>query len=241
VQTLFGFISLDTATELISLALVFNKVTGVYGLLAILTGYQLSVLQLSTYIYSIAVLVALIFLIPHIRRQSPFENLALAWLYVADTFVGVIATVAFAIEWYFAMPTSAAETDSLKNVVAEGIENLKQEAAIHGDVVSQETAASMVFIAALTLIRVYFSLVVMANAQQSLQKYVLAAELEGFEVDARNGPFAVELPTGKGRRGDYGRILVSVGRDYWLEPRDHSGQWHTKGMYPDSRRRSDDC
>ena len=53
--------SLQTGTEMISIALLINKVTGVYGLLAILTGYALDGVQLSMYIYSVAVLGALAF------------------------------------------------------------------------------------------------------------------------------------------------------------------------------------
>jgi len=125
-QSLFGVISLQTGTELISLALIFNKVTGVYGLLAILTGYQLSLLQLSTYVYSIGVLGLLVYLIPHIRKQSPFECLALAWLYILDTVLNGAYTAAFGLEWYFA--SSATDGDgsprgstSLPGLVVEGL------------------------------------------------------------------------------------------------------------------------
>ncbi len=217
-QTLFGCISLQTGTELISLALVFNKVTGVYGLLAVLTGYQLSLLQLSTYVYSIGVLGLLIFLIPHIRRQTPFECLALAWVYILDACINAAYTAAFGLDWYF--HSTATESDTrpagLSNTVIQSIEGLKKESAIHGKVVPQETAMSMIFIVAVTLIRVYFSLVVMAYARQSLQKYMQLMIMEGPGVDDYDGPFAVDLPDGEGRRGHLGRVMVSCGRSYWL-------------------------
>jgi len=216
---MFG-ISLQTATELISLALVFNKVTGVYGLLAILTGYQLSFLQLSTYVYSIGVLCLLIHLIPHIRRQSPFECLALAWLYILDTFINSAYTLAFGADWYF---KSTAIVDGEET--APGIKGLKQEAAVHGKVVPQETAASMVVIIGLTLVRIYFALVVMSYAQQTLQKYMQLMILEGPGVDEHDGPFAEDLPDGEGRRGTLGRTMVSYGRGYWLEQRENTDGW----------------
>lgn len=217
-QTLFGLISLQTGTELILLSLVFNKVTGVYGLLAILTGYQLSLLQLSTYVYSIGVLGLLIMLIPHIRRQSPFECLALAWVYVLDAGINAAYTAAFGLDWYF--HSTATDSDSrpsgVGNTVKESIEGLKKESAIHGKVVPQETAMSMLFIVAVTLIRVYFSFVVMAYARQSLQKYMQLMIMEGPGVDDYDGPFAVDLPDGDGRKGRLGRLMVSLGRTYWL-------------------------
>lgn len=217
-QTLFGYISLQTGTELISLALVFNKVTGVYGLLAILTGYQLSLLQLSTYVYSIGVLGLLIFLIPHIRRQTPFECLALAWVYILDACINAAYTAAFGLDWYFHSTATDSDTRpaGLSNTVMQSIEGLKKESAIHGKVVPQETAMSMIFIVAVTLIRVYFSFVVMAYARQSLQKYMQLMIMEGPGVDDYDGPFALDLPDGEGRRGRLGRLMVSLGRSYWL-------------------------
>ncbi|KAK0388777.1 hypothetical protein NLU13_5020 [Sarocladium strictum] len=221
-QSMMGVISLKTATELISLALVFNKVTGVYGLLAILTGFQLSFLQLSTYVYSIGVLVALVTLIPHIRRQSPFECLALAWLYILDTFINSAYTAAFGLDWYFRTAAASVGEDETPK---SGLQGLKQETAIHGKVVPQETAASMVVIIGLTLVRIYFALVVMSFAQQTLQKHMQIMILEGPGVDAQEGPFAADLPDGEGRKGRLGRLMVSYGRGYWLEQREHTEGW----------------
>ncbi|CAM1511048.1 Fc.00g085610.m01.CDS01 [Cosmosporella sp. VM-42] len=232
--TLFGFISLQTGTELISLALVFNKVTGVYGLLAILTGYQLSLLQLSTYVYSIAVLLCLAILIPHIRKQSPFECLALAWLYILDTGINAAYTAAFGLDWYFASQITSesldTQTSGVTKFVVEGIEGLRQETAVHGKVVPQETATSMLIILAATLIRVYFSFVAMAYAKQVLQKYIQLMILEGPGVDDLEGPFAEDLPDGEGRRGRLGRLMVSFGRGYWLDQRD-TDEW-ARSMHP---------
>ncbi|KAH7171489.1 Inositolphosphorylceramide synthase subunit Kei1-domain-containing protein [Dactylonectria macrodidyma] len=220
-------ISLQTGTEVISLALVFNKVTGVYGLLAILTGYQLSLLQLSTYVYSIGILVVLASLIPHIRKQSPFECLALAWMYIIDTAINGLYAAAFGLDWYFKSQiseTSDTQTSGLSKIVVEGVEGLRQEAAIHGKVVPQETAASMLLIIASTLIRIYFSFVVMAYAKQVLQKYMQLMILEGPGVDDEEGPFAEDLPDGEGRKGRLGRLMVSYGRGYWMDSRD-TDEW----------------
>ncbi|KAM4055677.1 Ras family protein [Hirsutella rhossiliensis] len=224
-QSLFGLVSLQTGTELITMAIVFNKVTGVYGLLAILTGYQLSLLQLSTYLYSIAVLAALVYLIPHIRRQSPFECLALAWVYVFDTAINALYTAAFGVEVYLAS-TASDGTDSASSVSVSGVfaEGFQRETEVHGKVVPQETAASMVLIVGLTLIRVYLSVVVMAYARQVLQKHMQLLAAEGTGMDEQAGPFAVHLPDGDGRRGWMGRLMVSPGRGYWLTI-DETEEW----------------
>merc|ERR1711964_939933 len=51
-RTFLYLMSLRTGVEMVSLSVIFNKLTGFFGLLAILTGVSLSPLQLSMYIYS---------------------------------------------------------------------------------------------------------------------------------------------------------------------------------------------
>lgn len=92
--------SLRTGTELITLSLLLNKVSGLYGLLALLTGLHLSSLQLSMYIYSLLALILTATLAPHIRTQSPFHCLALAVFYILDSMVNAAYTTAFAITWF---------------------------------------------------------------------------------------------------------------------------------------------
>jgi hypothetical protein len=203
-------INLQTATELIALALVFNKVTGVYGLLAILTGYQLSLVQLSTYVYSILMLVCLAYLVPHIRKQSPLECLALAWVYALDTVINGAYAAFFAVAWCVrsAQPGPPGGLDA---GLVQDVASLKNVGAQGGDAMPQETAASMVLVVCITLMRVHFSLVVMAFARQALQRYMAR-----YELDGEDGPFAAGMAEGEGRRGRLGRAMVSVGRVYWL-------------------------
>ena len=81
-QSFLYVMSLQTGASLITLSLLLNKVSGLYGLLAILTGFHLSPFQLSMYIYSLLALALAAFLAPHIRKQTPLQSLALAWFYV---------------------------------------------------------------------------------------------------------------------------------------------------------------
>ncbi|KAI9878165.1 MAG: hypothetical protein M1830_001734 [Pleopsidium flavum] len=106
--------SLRTGTELITLSLLLNKVSGFYGLLAILTGLHLSPLQLSMYIYSLLALVFTAFLAPHIRKQSPVECLALAWFYVLDTIVNAAYTAAFSVTWFLVISQHHSDAQGAK-------------------------------------------------------------------------------------------------------------------------------
>lgn len=95
--------SLRTGTTLITMTLLINKVSGLYGILALATGLPLSTLQLSMYLYSIAALVLTAVLAPHIRKQSPLQCLALAWFYVLDSVINAAYTVAFGAAWFLVL------------------------------------------------------------------------------------------------------------------------------------------
>lgn len=195
-----GIMSIQTATEMISLALLINKVTGLYGLLAILTGYALDAIQLSMYIYSVVVLVTLAFLLPHIRRQSPFQNLSLAWLYIFDTAANAAYTAFFAVEWYMASDKGNPAGDAVEQAT--------------------DTAASIVLVVALTVIRVYLMFVVMSFTRQVMKRYMdgLANNSDKVGGSSRSAvqPFAPGTLEGEGWKGKLGRAMVSVGREYWI-------------------------
>lgn len=206
-KTFLGLMSLQTGTEMISLALLINKVTGFYGLLAIITGYSLSAVQLSMYLYSVVVLGTIAFLIPHIRRQSPFQNLSLAWLYIVDTAVNTAYTATFAVQWY-----------------------LNSGGNPEGDPAEQatDTAASMVLIVGLSLFRVYLMFVVMSFTRQVLQRHM--DELSGGKGLVLV-PFTPGSPDSDGWKGKLGRAMLFVGQDYWVGARDDE-EWASAQRAP---------
>ena len=117
--------SLRTGTELITLSLLLNKLSGLYGLLALLTGLHLSLLQLSMYIYSLAALILTALLAPHIRTQSPFHCLLLASFYIYDSLVNAVYTAAFAVTWFLVISQqhSVASGDAPKGAGAATIDD----------------------------------------------------------------------------------------------------------------------
>ena len=95
--------SLSTGASLITLSLLLNKLTGLYGIIALFTGYHLSPFQLSMYIYSIIALVLTAYLAQHIRSQSPLHCLALAYFYCLDSVINAAYTAAFAATWFLVL------------------------------------------------------------------------------------------------------------------------------------------
>lgn len=256
--------SLRTGAEMISLSMIFNKVTGFYGLLAILTGFSLSPLQLSMYLYSLAALIILAFLMPHIRRQSPFQCLALAWFYLLDTVINTAFTSAFAITWLLAVSANDANTSihssapgsgtmgdtagfnnpkynstnvlvasapvggvqeavAFATTAARAAESTAGNPTIGHAVGIEETMPSMIVVVILTLVRIYFILVMMAYARQVLRQHIYSSSssklhltTDGTGDAAAENPFAVGTPGGTGWRGKLGRIMVGTGEHYWL-------------------------
>ncbi|KAF1985035.1 DUF1753-domain-containing protein, partial [Aulographum hederae CBS 113979] len=98
-------ISLPTATSLIILNLVLNKLTAFYGLLALFTGHDLPAAQLSMYIYSLPILLLTVYLAPKIRRSPPsaLHTVAFGWLYTIDTVVNAAYTAAFGVAWFLVL------------------------------------------------------------------------------------------------------------------------------------------
>ncbi|KAF1994802.1 DUF1753-domain-containing protein [Amniculicola lignicola CBS 123094] len=102
-KTFLHTMSLRTGAEIITFLQLINKVSGLYGLLALLTGAQLSGLQLSMYLYSFAALLVTLFLYRHIRLQSPFQTLLLAHIYALDSVVNALYTAFFGIAWFYVL------------------------------------------------------------------------------------------------------------------------------------------
>jgi hypothetical protein len=102
-QTFLQQMSLRTGAEIITYLNLINKASGVYGLLALLTGATIDGWQLSMYLYSTIVLVATTFLYKHIRLQSPFESVLLAHLYALDSVINALYTAFFGVAWFYTL------------------------------------------------------------------------------------------------------------------------------------------
>ncbi|KAK8060705.1 Ras small monomeric GTPase rab6 [Apiospora saccharicola] len=203
-KTFLGLMSLQSGTEMIALSFLFNKMTGVYGLLAILTGFHLSALQLSMYVYSVVALGILAYCLPHIRKQTPFQNLSFAWLYIIDTLVPRQRQ-----DGRPHAPESADTGVPLSNFMK-----------------ALDTTASTSFIVAFCLIRIYFTLVIMAYAQQVMVQYRDGKQQGwGEDPELAGKPFAEETTDGEGYKGKIGRAMLSVGRGYWLGGQKQDDEW----------------
>lgn len=181
--------------ELICIFAVFNKASGIYGLLALLTGAPISPWQMSMYLYSIGAAAIFAYSLRHIKQgpASAFEILIFSWFYVLDTVINLAYTALFATSWFLVVsqqPSGAAArvmndtagftspTHTVSSVIfhatqaADGtpITEVHGTPADHVPVLSEsvlhpEQLPSVITLGLILLIKVYFILIVMSYAR----------------------------------------------------------------------------
>lgn len=103
-SSFLGILDLKTGVTLALLFAVLNKLTGVYGLIAVLTGAGGSAAQLSLYIYSVIGLIALAWGLKATTKEDPKHTLYFAHLFFADHIVSTAWLVFFAVLWWVYTP-----------------------------------------------------------------------------------------------------------------------------------------
>ncbi|KAF2772751.1 DUF1753-domain-containing protein [Teratosphaeria nubilosa] len=131
-RTLLHLVPLRTAAEFIVFTLAINKLTGLYGILALLTGYHLNPLQLSHYLYSLLVLGLVCWLSPAIRVRGDgagvLKVVGLAWLYIADTIINSIYTTLFGLGWFIILAQHLNDTVGDGKLKVPGGDTMKDTA-----------------------------------------------------------------------------------------------------------------
>lgn len=206
-ETFLYVMSLETGASLITLSLLLNKISGLYGLLALLTGYHLSPVQLSMYLYSLIALGLTTYLFPHVRKQSPLQCLALAWLYLFDTVINAVYTAAFGVTWFLVVSrhydggtAKGPGDDTIAQTAGftkpeSGPSSTEGNAARRSDglsnaVTQPEGFQSIAFICSLWIIRFYFVFVMFAFARQALRLYVAIPRHTRLPTHSRNTSIA---------------------------------------------------
>lgn len=193
------------------------------------------------YLYSLVVLVLLAVILPHVRKQTPFEMLSLAWLYALDTVINAAYTTAFALTWFATSsalerhpdPTGDGPVPENPGVpdatLAEGVPVTPDVPKTTKHIGPEESWTSLALIVVVTVVRVYFTLVIMSFAREVLSSAAGRRRDAGWEPESRgNGDasagskqelFARGTPEGEGWRGRAGRSMLKRGKGYWLGDR----------------------
>lgn len=186
------------------------------------------------YIYSLFILALTLYLIPGVRKQDPWSLLAFAQTYALDTLINAFYTLAFALSWFAVVATHDAQSASSSapqagnvssvTVVAVPAPGLKtgQDAIALGKpgfvqgVLSSGGIMSLFIIVSFEALRVYAAFVALSYARQVLRRHVATsagyAPYGAGTAEIAGDPFVVE----RGWKGKIGRVMVAVGREYWL-------------------------
>lgn len=98
VTSFFGFMDIKVGAQILTLFSLFNKIAGVYGILAIFHGGSLA--QLSLYIYSIATIPVFIWGLKGISEEQPAQVFRYAHIYLLDHIISTGWTLLFGAWWY---------------------------------------------------------------------------------------------------------------------------------------------
>lgn len=100
ISTFLGVTDLKTGVTVALLFALLNKVAGVYGLIAVMTGADSNFAQLSLYIYSVLGLVALSWGLKSVKDENPQHTLYFAYFFFVDHIFSTAWTVFFSIVWW---------------------------------------------------------------------------------------------------------------------------------------------
>ncbi|KIY68906.1 DUF1753-domain-containing protein [Cylindrobasidium torrendii FP15055 ss-10] len=99
-STFFSILDIKTGTTVVLLFALFNKVAGIYGLIAGATGSLDSWAQGTMYIYSVVALYALYRGLGAVKEENPRQTLYFAHFYFADHVFSTSWTIYFAVKWW---------------------------------------------------------------------------------------------------------------------------------------------
>jgi len=171
-SSFLGLLDLKTGVTIALLFALLNKVAGVYGLIAMLTGAGGTFAQLSLYIYSVIALVGLVWGLRVVKEEDAKQTLYFAHLFFADHVFSTTWTVFFGVVWWVYTPhdgrrtaNSAAQQAMINgaNVTTSHMTPEEREAAAM-TIWNHEKGTAATIIVISWLFKVYFALLLYSYA-----------------------------------------------------------------------------
>ncbi|KZS94586.1 DUF1753-domain-containing protein [Sistotremastrum niveocremeum HHB9708] len=195
-----GVMDLKTGVGLALLFALFNKVAGVYGLIAVFTGGTIA--QVSLYIYSIATLALFLWGLKAVNEEDARNVFYIAHLFICDHLFSTLWLGYFSVLWWVytahdgrPTPHSAAQLELIKG--ADGGRNITEAERTEMAMAlwNREKHFAAFLLAAGWLIKIYF-----------------AALLYSYAVHLRRGTYRT-LPLSKPLLNAYDRLTPSATRN----------------------------
>ncbi|KAL9936396.1 hypothetical protein V8E36_004464 [Tilletia maclaganii] len=132
-SSFFSALDLKLGASIITLFALFNKVVGIYGIIAVFHGGSLA--QISLYVYSLGTIAVLLWGLRGISDEKPKTVLAYANLFTLDHMLSTFWTLLFAFSWY-SLPHDGAKPDLAPHQAGlmDLIENIEKQYELPGKV-----------------------------------------------------------------------------------------------------------
>ncbi|KAG6828915.1 hypothetical protein H0H92_006301 [Tricholoma furcatifolium] len=170
-SSFLGFMDLKTGVTVALLFALLNKVAGVYGLIAMVTGAGGTFAQLSLYAYSVVALIGLVWGLRAVKEEDAKQTLYFAHLFFADHIFSTSWTVFFAVVWWVYTPHDGRRTANsaaqqammdISNVTTALTPEQREAAAMEIWNHEKGTAAAIIIISWLS--KIYFALLLYSYA-----------------------------------------------------------------------------
>ena len=102
ITSFLGFMDLKIGASILTLFALFNKIAGVYGILAVFQGGTFS--QVALYLYSIATIVIFLWGLKGISDEDAQRVLTYAHLFTLDHMISTFWTLLFTFNWFYFTP-----------------------------------------------------------------------------------------------------------------------------------------
>ncbi|KAF9078251.1 Inositolphosphorylceramide synthase subunit Kei1-domain-containing protein, partial [Rhodocollybia butyracea] len=170
-SSFLGVLDIKTGVTIALLFAVFNKVAGIYGLIALATGADGSFSQFSLYLYSLGALFALFYGLRAVGEEDPKNTLYFAHFFFADHIFSTAWTVFFAVVWWFQTPhdgkrlaNSPAQQQIIEASPAHYNMSDEQRAIAAGQIWNHEQGTALAVIVLSWISKIYLDLLIYSYA-----------------------------------------------------------------------------
>ncbi|KAJ3517763.1 hypothetical protein NLJ89_g310 [Agrocybe chaxingu] len=242
-SSFLGLLDIKTGVTIVLLFAILNKVAGVYGLIAVLTGAGGSFAQLSLYIYSVLALVAFAW---GLRLEDAKKTFYFAHLFFIDHIFSTSWTLFFALDWWLWQPhdgrrqaNSAAQQAMMEHGNSTMTDEQRKKAAMA--IWNHEKGLAAAVIIVSWVFKIYFALLIYsfamhlrqgsyrslplsrsvyaASHSQSQTAYDVLADVEDEDIeDFYRVPLKTPPPSGHRRGGSTNNASITSFADFVSAP-----------------------
>ncbi|GMM58777.1 Kei1 protein [Maudiozyma humilis] len=183
-KTFLGFLPLYIAVEIVLGITIFNKCSGVYGILAIFTGHPLDFMQGVSYLWSILTLIVYVQGMYEILKPTLLTFSQILVFYSIDTVLTCFFTLWFTNVWF----TEEAASDQSGAATASTKSKRGEDRASQGATEAYEYGMTMLITWVTLVFRLYFNFILASFVKELLSNPKFMIDQDDVAQDLKNKP-----------------------------------------------------